>query len=561
MALTRVSPQMQSRDFESVTSLLADTVLDYAGTGTDKAVAGKTVVTRTEGFSYTVAASGATDQHVTTAGGVKLYVVSDPNVKAFGAVGDGVVDDTVSIQTALDASEGRTVFFPKGVYNLTSSIYSPANTAEYGLALVGDSSGPTVLAFDMASGDGFYLSHRPADPVNYGDPASYTGGLIQRNVRIESLTFKNVQGTPATPGTRTGSGLMIYFSSMVTIQNVICQGWSRGLDLWCWASTVQNVRARECDAGFYYWSGTCTNFINTYAGSCQYGYLIGGEPNTTVGSNTNTPGLQNPYPPVKPVSIVFSGTAADASSLWAYCINDCFNVSFETPSSEGTGKGMFLVYKTSGRVTIRNANHTKIYTGFTSAECFLFTGNAYTNVKVSDTKLDGPYTVAVFQTNAVYPYLSNSVVYLDNFVDLTTGVGSKVYQAVTYMDNTPTRSVGNTGTVVFSAIDFGWQNGNYNAMTFEVVGTARAGGASDLIGFSCNVTLAGTRAGSYTIYTSNIAKGTLYGGGISAFNITATMSASFVVTLTLTGTFGGAAAAWDGGNTRAGISSNTKFTD
>ena len=92
MALTKVSPQMQSRDFESVTSLLADTVLAYAGTGTDKAVAGNTVVTRSEGFSYEIAASGATDEDVTTAGGVKLYVVGDPTLKAFGAQGDAVTN-------------------------------------------------------------------------------------------------------------------------------------------------------------------------------------------------------------------------------------------------------------------------------------------------------------------------------------------------------------------------------------------------------------------------------------------------------------------------------------
>ena len=101
MALTKVSPQMQSRDFESVTSLLADTVLAYAGTGTDKAVAGNTVVTRSEGFSYEIAASGATDEDVTTAGGVKLYVVGDPTLKAFGAQGDAVTNDQTKLDTAI----------------------------------------------------------------------------------------------------------------------------------------------------------------------------------------------------------------------------------------------------------------------------------------------------------------------------------------------------------------------------------------------------------------------------------------------------------------------------
>jgi len=51
--------------FKDLAALLADTTL-VASTG-------DIVQTRAEGFSYTVAATGAADQNVTTAGGVKLY--------------------------------------------------------------------------------------------------------------------------------------------------------------------------------------------------------------------------------------------------------------------------------------------------------------------------------------------------------------------------------------------------------------------------------------------------------------------------------------------------------
>ena len=42
------------------------------------------------------------------------------NVKDFGAVGDGVTDDTAAIQAAVDA--GLDVYFPAGTYNITSTI-------------------------------------------------------------------------------------------------------------------------------------------------------------------------------------------------------------------------------------------------------------------------------------------------------------------------------------------------------------------------------------------------------------------------------------------------------
>ena len=61
---------------DTVAALIADTSLTYAPALPGTVVAGNYVQTRKEGFAYQVAASGASDQHVTTAGGVKLYYES-----------------------------------------------------------------------------------------------------------------------------------------------------------------------------------------------------------------------------------------------------------------------------------------------------------------------------------------------------------------------------------------------------------------------------------------------------------------------------------------------------
>ena len=95
--------------FDDVTSLSAST---------DQLPEGLIVRTRQEGYSYEVAAPGASDQHLTTTGGVKLYVIPSTdgyNVKAFGALGDGVTDDSAAIATAIDAIEaggGDTLYYP-----------------------------------------------------------------------------------------------------------------------------------------------------------------------------------------------------------------------------------------------------------------------------------------------------------------------------------------------------------------------------------------------------------------------------------------------------------------
>ena len=53
------------------------------------------------------------------------------SVKDFGAVGDGVADDTVAIQAALD-SGADAVYFPSGTYNISASLDVSSNTAIYG---------------------------------------------------------------------------------------------------------------------------------------------------------------------------------------------------------------------------------------------------------------------------------------------------------------------------------------------------------------------------------------------------------------------------------------------
>jgi len=47
------------------------------------------------------------------------------SVKDFGAVGDGVTDDTTAIQAAIDAASGKIVVFPRGAYRINSTVNLP----------------------------------------------------------------------------------------------------------------------------------------------------------------------------------------------------------------------------------------------------------------------------------------------------------------------------------------------------------------------------------------------------------------------------------------------------
>lgn len=61
------------------------------------------------------------------------------NVRDFGAVGDGVADDTEALQAGLDAisaknAHNRTLFFPEGTYRVTKTLFQ---NYTYGAQLLG----------------------------------------------------------------------------------------------------------------------------------------------------------------------------------------------------------------------------------------------------------------------------------------------------------------------------------------------------------------------------------------------------------------------------------------
>lgn len=112
-------------------------------------------------ISYTLTAPGAVQQTVQTK--LEQYI----SVKDFGAVGDGVADDTAAIQAALNT--GGFVYLPKGTYRTTATL----DVTIDGTGLYGDGIS-SLIQPDFQAGDIFRI----------GDGTNIIWGLTFSNFQI-----------------------------------------------------------------------------------------------------------------------------------------------------------------------------------------------------------------------------------------------------------------------------------------------------------------------------------------------------------------------------------------
>ena len=182
-----------------------------ATTGDPEVITLASGATSAANVSFTQAGTGAVERTVET----KLN--ESVSVKDFGAVGDGVTDDTAAIQAALDADTG--VILPEGSYLVTSSLTAPndlrmkfesgakiiAGTGTYSNGYVISATGSATQIADISSnvseGDQT-LTFSSAPSVSFGDtifiynPTNSSWSGFRTNYRQgEFCTVDSVSGS------------------------------------------------------------------------------------------------------------------------------------------------------------------------------------------------------------------------------------------------------------------------------------------------------------------------------------------------------------------------------
>ena len=169
------------------------------------------------------------------------YTVADKleqtvSVKDFGAVGDGVENDTAAVQAAITASNA--VYFPAGTYLMTAAITGGNKS----LSLMGDGIGVTVLRWSQTGG--FDLSFNDtlqkltinnmslqAAKADAGTAISATWPLVSSST-FPSTVMENIEIIPADGTTQYwANGIILENAWNGKIDNVLIRGKDNSLDM------------------------------------------------------------------------------------------------------------------------------------------------------------------------------------------------------------------------------------------------------------------------------------------------------------------------------------------
>jgi len=211
------------------------------------------------------------------------------SVKDFGAVGDGVADDTAAIQAVLNSGKFY-IFFPVGTYRITASLIVSSNTTIYGAGAA------SIVKADADGVDVFTTSTGTAKSnieisnllIDGGGQTTniYTGRKLCRgiyatnisNLRINDVTIRKMgvvnQSNPQNDATTGGYGIFIT-SRFGTATNVRISG-----------CTVQQIAG----GGVQYGDGINVDAHESFVGASFMDVVISDCYVTTVGRHCYTVG-------------------------------------------------------------------------------------------------------------------------------------------------------------------------------------------------------------------------------------------------------------------------------
>lgn len=325
------------------------------------------------------------------------------NVKAYGAVGDGVTDDILAIEAARDAlgTDGGKVFFPPGDYQVSRTIFD-STTAAAPIVFQGSGAGdrPKLKSATRIKGSGITIME-----------------LRTQGSGVEDLAIYDSVGNASTIGLRLGNtDGTDYGWGLGTISNVQVEGTSTngtGIKLdWGLEALMTNVTIVKWSVGVYNYglNASLASNANAWVG-CKF--------------RENLTGIKN-----------------EGSSLYLFGCTNEGNEQFGVDNVSG-GMNIFGTHfeNNAGAVNVNLTEGT-----------FISQGNVYSSADPNE--------------DVVSAGVGRSMSIFDNMPSGITHTGSDIFTIVhpTYMPNEP---VGAGQTVVHRALSVTSRNLSSNDWTIS----------------------------------------------------------------------------------------------
>ncbi|KAI0724043.1 exo-beta-1,3-glucanase [Cerioporus squamosus] len=317
------------------------------------------------------------------------------NVKDYGAVGDGVADDTAAINAAISdgtrcgggscdstTTEPAVVYFPKGTYKVSSPII-----AYYYTQLIGDARTPPTLLADASFTGMAVIDADPYIPGGGGAQWYVNQNNFFRSVRNFVIDLRN------TPASATSTGIHWQVSQATSLMNIVFEmstaagnahqgiwmengsggymgdmvfnGGKYGMWVGNQQFTVRNVSMNNCDTAIYsIWNWGWT-FQGVTVNNCQVAFdlMTGGltQDTQTVGSVAVIDAWVSNTP-----IFVRSSTASSGKLAGALTLNNIHLTS--VPTAVGVVSGSTVL--TGGTMTIDSWGQGNVFSGTSQTASF-----------------------------------------------------------------------------------------------------------------------------------------------------------------------------------------------
>jgi hypothetical protein len=306
------------------------------------------------------------------------------NVKDFGAVGDGVTDDTAAIQAAIDSSNN--IFIPAGVYNISK----PLVIIKSYVKIIGCGEQTQIK---KTTNDGVAITRTfGEETVDFSTINAIFDIIPYSNQNISYVKISDMQITNAS------LGVYARYVTYSVFENIRTSSTSLSILIGQWCNTIRNVRIFNANSV----SLKAVNCIDLLLDNISSNIGTLQILNSSVNINHCVFDNGNPSFLLKDSSAVMTGCGCETVYAFLQSENSIVAINggnFEEHTDQQLGdiRGDFISATKNSKVTVNSALFYLVnyYEVQIDTSKNIFTANS-SDVKINGSKINIPYNIKVY---------------------------------------------------------------------------------------------------------------------------------------------------------------------